>query len=349
MRSNRINYIAVGAFVILVVAGFIGAVLLLTGGPRATDPYFTVYDNVAGVKFGTQVRFEGYPVGQVETVIPQTDGDRIAFKVVMAVKEGFPIPMDSRARITSASLLGGVSIEITGGDAQETLAPGARITPGDSADVLAAVSRLAGQVDRLSREGVAPLLDRLNASAELLSQVLADTLPKVAQDLQTVSGALAQDTPQVSGDVKAFARTLNEKVLGPQTVRRLRSTLDNLEQASTALNEGLLNAENRERFATTMANLQSFSQEFAGLASELRETEAKVDGLVESLDGMVSENRKAVGQSVEDLRYTLDSVSRHVDAIMFNLESTSRDMQEFARRIRQNPSLLLRGSAPAAE
>ncbi len=350
MRSNRINYIAVGAFVILVVAGLVVAVTLLSGRTGATTSYFTVYDNVAGVKFGTQVRFEGYPVGQVERVVPRTEGEAITFKVEMAVDQDFPLPADSRAAITSSSLLGGVSIEISGGDGGEALAPGARIPAGRSDDVMAAVSNLAGEINTLSREGVGPLLQKLNATAEIINKVIAETLPRVAGDLETASGALAETTPRVSSNLGEVSRTLNRELLGEESLTRLRNTLANLEQAAAGLNEGLLNAENRERFATTLANLQSFSGEFVGLAKELRQTRARVDTLMRTMDDILAENRKPVNQSVQDLRYTLGAVARRVDAITYNLESTSRNMQEFARQIRQNPSLLLRGGgAPAAE
>lgn len=349
MRSNRINYIAVGTFVILVVAGLVVAVTLLSGRTGATETYYTVYNDVSGVQFGTQVRFQGYRIGQVERVEPQTGGDEIRFRVVMSIQEGFPIPADSRATVSSSSLLGGVSIEITGGEKTRTLEPGAQIAAGRSGDVFSAVSRLAGEFNTLSEQGVAPLLEKLNASASLINQVIADTVPRIAQDLQTATGSLAKTTPEISGDVKELSATLNEDFLGPDTLRQFRSTVTNLEQASTALNEGLLNVENRERFATTLANLQTFSREFIGLSKELRETQSKVDRLMGSLDQMVTENREPLNQSVQDLRYSLDSVSRHVDAITYNLESTSRNMHEFARQIRQNPSLLLRGGSVPAE
>jgi phospholipid/cholesterol/gamma-HCH transport system substrate-binding protein len=49
---------------------------------------------------------------------------------------------------------------------------------------------------------------------------------------------------------------------------------------------------------------------------------------------------------MEDLRYTLQSVARHVDAVAQNLEATSRNLNEFSRVIRQNPGVLLDGSDP---
>ena len=48
------------------------------------------------------------------------------------------------------------------------------------------------------------------------------------------------------------------------------------------------------------------------------------------------------------LRYTLEELSASAEGILQNLESTSRNMNEFSRQLRRNPGLLLSGK-PAAE
>ncbi len=70
MRHQGLNYAVVGAFVIAMLVAGLGAVVALTGGTTARDRYVVVFDNIADVKFGTQVRYEGYPVGQVEAIEP---------------------------------------------------------------------------------------------------------------------------------------------------------------------------------------------------------------------------------------------------------------------------------------
>ena len=46
---------------------------------------------------------------------------------------------------------------------------------------------------------------------------------------------------------------------------------------------------------------------------------------------------------------SLESVARHIDAVNRNLEGTTRNMNEFSSRIRENPVLLLRGQSPPDE
>lgn len=62
MQDSRINYVIVGSFVAVVLAIFIMVVSMLAGRSGATDSYYTVYDNVGGLKFGTQVLYEGYQI-----------------------------------------------------------------------------------------------------------------------------------------------------------------------------------------------------------------------------------------------------------------------------------------------
>lgn len=328
---------------LVVLAGFLVAVALLTGRTGATDRYYTLYDNVAGVKFGTQVLFEGYPVGQVERVVPQTEEGEVRFRVEMSVEQGFPIPKDSEAVIASTGLLAGVSVQIRGGEADEALQPGSMIAAGASSDVFAAVSNVAGEINRLNDEGLLPLTDKLNRYVDAFGQMLTKRAPRLLDDLESVTGEMAGTAPTATENLEAFTRRLSEGVTSPDNLARLRRTLANVEAASANLNEGVLGQANRERIEETLANMRRVSDEFLGLAQQLRRSEERIDGLIASLDETLANNRGDIEQSVEDLRYTLQVVAEHIDAISYNLEGTSRNMHEFSREIRQNPGLLLGG------
>lgn len=43
MKNNHLNYVIVGAFVLVVLVGLVAAVAALTGRTGATDEYFAVY------------------------------------------------------------------------------------------------------------------------------------------------------------------------------------------------------------------------------------------------------------------------------------------------------------------
>ena len=81
MYSQRTNYVLIGCFVISMVIAIIVSLALITGRTGASDTYYVVLDNVADIKYGTQVRYEGFPVGQVEEITPEPDGARMRFRV----------------------------------------------------------------------------------------------------------------------------------------------------------------------------------------------------------------------------------------------------------------------------
>ena len=53
MKSNKVNYVVVGSFVLAILVGLVISVAMLTGRTGATDTYFAVYDNVTSIKYGT--------------------------------------------------------------------------------------------------------------------------------------------------------------------------------------------------------------------------------------------------------------------------------------------------------
>jgi len=64
---------------------------------------------------------------------------------------------------------------------------------------------------------------------------------------------------------------------------------------------------------------------------------------------MVEANSNKLDSSLADLHKTLSVVSTHIDAITHHLEGSSRNMHEFTRQIKENPGLLIRGSAQTEE
>ncbi len=325
-----------GAFVIVVVAGLLAALLLLTGRTGATDAYYAVYDNVAGVNFGTPVRFEGYQVGQVESVQPVTRDGVVRFRIELGVRQGFPIPANSTAAIASAGLLSGSAIAISRGDAARTLEPGATMKTAPARSITSAVADLAGTVDQLSSKGLQPLMAKLNRAADRLNTLLGGPAPQIAGNLERASGAVAD-----------MSERLDRKVASPENLARIQRTLTHMERALTTLDQQLLSTENAQRFSATLRNLQGFSREARDLTEQLRTTGKRVDRLAGRLDTLTEKNSADISASVQDMRYSLATVARRIDAITYNLENTSRNMHEFARQIRRNPSLLLRGGSPA--
>ncbi|MDA0304981.1 MAG: hypothetical protein O3B76_01655 [Proteobacteria bacterium] len=53
-----------------------------------------------------------------------------------------------------------------------------------------------------------------------------------------------------------------------------------------------------------------------------------------------------IRKTIDETRYIVESVSRHIDSINQNMEGAARNMYEFTRQIRANPGLLLGSQSP---
>ena len=325
MRHQGLNYAVVGGFVLAMLAAALGAVVALSGGATSRDRYVVVFDNIADVKFGTQVRYEGYPVGQVEAIEPIMEEGATVFRLDVSVEEGFVIPADSIARVHASQFLAAKTVEIQRGTAAAALAPGDRIASAAPADMFSAMAGVAGQVGDLSREGLQPLLERLTALVDNANHLLDDDVAPMIGSLN----AVAQDTrgrvPEITGELHAFMQELNV-------------TLASVQQ--------LLSERNVSEVQQTVENVNTASQDLVAISQTVQGTLTQLDGIVTSLQNVVDQNQGNVNAALDDTRYILRSIAQNIDSINHNLAGTTRNMNEFSRLIRQNPGLLLGGSAP---
>jgi len=318
MRSSKINYLIVGLFVMAMIGAVIVTVAMLTGRTGAVDNYYTYYSNVTGIKFGTQVVYEGYPIGQVEEITPEEKDGRMKFRVDFSVVQGWRIPKDSVGEIAAPGLLAAVTISVKAGSDKVPLNPGEMIISKERSDVFAVVSSVAGQLGDLMDTNIKPLLDNINTAVSSVNNIiekegvsLFEDVRKVTENLAGVVDLMAKRVPKIADNIEDFSSKLN-------------GTADELQK--------LMTPETRAKIEAVIANLNSASKSMNTLTEE-------VGKIVISEDG---DMRKAIG----DTRYIVESVSRHIDSINQNMEGAARNMYEFTRQIRQNPGLLLGGQPP---
>jgi phospholipid/cholesterol/gamma-HCH transport system substrate-binding protein len=320
MQDNRINYVIVGSFVAAVLAIFIVVISMLAGRTGATDPYYTVYDNVSGLKFGTQVLYEGYQIGQVESIEPMFEGQNVSFRINMSVSEGWKIPEDSVARASVGGLLSALTIDIDGGLSKTALKPGALIKGASASNFFAALSEIGSEFGEISADSIKPLLGNLNNYIRNLDKMTMENVPEILKNLNKISTDLSRDVPKITAS---------------------------LSRATQAVETGVLKPENLERIDGIIANLDTTASNMAGLTADLGKTRDLLLTSMESINRVVTDNAGNVDESVRSLRYTLDTIARYIDDIAQNTEATTRNMSEFSRAIRENPGLLVSGSPQA--
>lgn len=313
MKRDTINYFVVGIFVISLFFIFLLVLYRITGSTGATDEYYVVYENVAGIKFGTPVLYEGFQVGQVESINPQFTGGDTRYRLTLSVKRGWRIQQDSIARVEASGLLSTVSIDIKKGKSTAILAPGGEIRGMPSNDLFSTVNGVAEEIRDLAHNSLRPLLDKLNNQVDLIGGDIRDI---------------------ASGDIKPLFR---DQIF--PLMKKLNASADRLSR--------VLSDTNLDNVDSMLANLQAATTEADTLMRNLQLSRQAVDELLAKAGAVVDDNSADLKSSVTDLKKTLYVTSQHIDAIAHHLEGASRNMQEFSRQIRENPSLLLRGTPPS--
>ena len=325
MRNQKLNYVVVGVFTLAMFFAGIGSIVMLSGRTGDTDAYhmvIMVIENVADVKFGTQVRYEGYPIGQVENVVPFAENGRMRFRIDVAIERGWQISKNSIARIGSSSLLSAKTIDIARGtdDGVPLLTPGDQIASAPPIDVFSVVSNLAEEFGDLSRDGLSPLIKNVGYMANELGHSFQANLKPLMASLNVTALAVEKRAGTVVGRMDSITAELNK------SSRNLGRVLSD---------------ENVQAIQLAVANVEQTTETFAATLRKREKTRQQVDQLIRNVDGLVQASGGAVDKSLTNLQYTLRSIARTVDSVMFNIDSSGRNMSEFTRMIRQNPGLLL--------
>ncbi|MDA0998525.1 MAG: MlaD family protein [Proteobacteria bacterium] len=248
MRTSKINYFIVGIFVIAAIVGLIGSVALLTGRTGASDRYLAYYSNVTGVKFGTQVVYEGYPIGQVTEIVPEEKDGRMRFRIDFDINKGWKIPVDSSVEIAAPGLLAAVTLSISAGKSAAALTPGSVLKSRERSDIFAAVSGVAGDFSELTRDHLKPLLTNVDNTVTAIGEFL-----QIGGEGRMIA-ADARDTMSLARDIM---RELQQRV--PGITSKLDGILGDVGTTSRRLSD-ILTEDNRDKIVGMIDHMNAATQ-----------------------------------------------------------------------------------------
>lgn len=300
MKRETVNYTLVGLVVLVAIGLLLGTLFAITGRSGATSTYHATYRNVTGLSFGAPVYYEGFRIGQVETIEPvRTDG-RTSYRVELSVRRDWPIPADSVAQLASSGLLADVSISIREGSATQILEPGAAITSREGADVFAALNELAGEVTSLTRTRITPLVETLS------------------QRVDSISQSFDAQTPVLLTDAAALLKRLNEAaesvnlVLGPQNRGNIDQTLASIRAVAKDLED-------------TQAKLDQLVTDAGSIAAENRP--------------VVRDSIRDLSQITTALARRIDAISHNLESSSRNLDEFTREIRKSPNRLLLTPKV----------
>lgn len=266
----RANYLVVGGFVLVLVAGMVAFVLWLA--KIQFDEEFARYDvrfsgNVTGLRMGSSVSYRGIPVGEVIDV--GIDPERIQEVVVtIEVPANTPVLEDTVATLQLQGITGAVDVLLTGGTqgAQPLAAK-----PGEKYPVIS--SRQSGLQQVF--EGAPELVASLNVLVARANAIMGPenqrTLGETLDNLSVFTAALADRSDDIQLLLNDAAGTMANLRDATAALERLanqlsvssQSTLEAIEEAADVV------ADNREEISALVADMRQTASAFTDMANEI--------------------------------------------------------------------------------
>ena len=252
--ETKVNYTAVGAFVLVLGVVLIAGVLWLASGGAWQKNYdrFLAIENesVAGLNLNAPVKYNGVDVGKVHRIDLDHDNPQ---RVILAfdIERGTPVREDTIAILKTQGITGITYVELSGGGIDSpplrTVAPNKypviQTRPSLSARLENVLASVLGKLDStsnninavLSDENKAAFKDILRNSAQATAKIgplidrlgrSADAVGKMGNDLSSAGASAAKAADGLGAGVKR---------LGTDTLPELEHLLGELGTLSTSL------------------------------------------------------------------------------------------------------------------
>ena len=116
--EERVNLVAVGVFVVVLMVTAIASVLYLSGGMysrKSYDTYLTyMTESVSGLNLNAPVRYRGVQVGRVRAIALAPDNVELV-QVTLQIERGTPVKEDTVAMLETQGLTGISYVDLTAG------------------------------------------------------------------------------------------------------------------------------------------------------------------------------------------------------------------------------------------
>lgn len=309
----RAEEIKVGLFVLVAIVLLLAAMVFVAGTnlfQRPRNVYTLRTKFAGGIEAGSPVRYAGMKVGRVEKLSFDPD-DPARAVVTVTVDPQTPVRKDSTAKITSLGMLGENYVEISAGSKEAEPLPSGSEIP--------------------SKESVqwGELVDTFGGATDEAKALLKDARPRVNQALDNINDLTNEENR-----------------------RRVREALRKIDEILT---------DARPRLKSILANADNASAKIDKFMDDIKETRARLDTLLENWNKLAKDDDAEVQRTLRELRKTLVRAEQamaevrrllvanreQLDTTIENIEVTSENIREITDKVKQRPSSLIWGKAPA--
>lgn len=317
MRT-RAQTVRLGIFVASAL-GFLLLLLIVLSGTallQRRDDYTIVFsETVSGLEVGAAVKLLGVRVGRIESYRVQAKDGTDKVEVKVSLEHGTPIRTNAKASLSGSGLTGLMFVEITGGTSEAPLLePGSEIPAGTSL-----LTTLSGKAETIAIK-VEEVLNRVLVltEAQNLANVTEtiDNVKVATRELKAILEQFQGVMPQLTAAVQEIQPTLAD----------VRTAAKAVNVAGTSMNaNGALEAAIQEIKPTLKAAQDLLGGDHAAQLSD--DVRAAIKSFTETMNNLSI----VIGSSGADFR-----------EIASSMRDAAEHLEEFARSIRENPSLLLR-------
>lgn len=295
--ETKVNYAVVGAFVLVLGAVLVAALLWLASGgafQKKYDLYLAIEDeSVAGLNLNAPVKYNGVDVGKVRQIeLDPSNPERV--NLLFAIERGTPIKEDTVAVLKTQGLTGIAYVELSGGTDQ---APLLRAAEGSEYPEIRTKPSLSARLDNVLTSVLAKVDSTSNNLNAILSVENQVAFKSTLADLASLTHTLAARKETIDAGLLDAARTMKNSAqasagLEP-LIARLGRSADAVEKmgnevAKTSVSAGkTINSAGRDvnRFtAETVPQLERLLAELSVLTTSLRrlseQTERNPSGLL---------------------------------------------------------------------
>ncbi len=297
------HYVAVGAFILLVIAMGVGFVLWYTDANDGREYgryeiYFT--GSVSGLDRGSPVRFLGVDVGRVRRLAIDS-GNATRVRVVVEVDKTAPISAATRASLGLQGVTGLLYVSLKEASDVDRNAP---LAQGESYPVIEAVE---SDFDAILAS-LPEMMGRANALLERMARVVSDeNLHGIAETIKGMRDTVAT-MPQTAKDVQKL-------------VTELRSTVAEIHGASQSLRA--MTDESRPDVKAALARMNEISANLADASMRV--------------DRFTQKSEAQLGNFTEQGLFELERLMRETRQAAREFRDLSRSLQENPSQILYEP------------
>lgn len=321
--ETRANYVRVGIFTLVILGlafAFVYWAVFASRGDTRVRLLVRISGSVTGLQQGSQVLFNGLPVGTVGSlrIDPNNPGVVIA---TTQVDPDVPIKESTQANIGFAGLTGQAFIELKGGAAEEpdlidqALAQGAvpviTANPSDVTDILATARDISERANNILSE-FQGIVDNIGPSVRTTAQNIA----KTSDNVQVFTAGLAANSDNIDTFLASLSRladTANSVAAGlPDAISQVRNILAAVDPGSVSSIVGNIEA--------SSASLKTQIDNIGGVLDNVR-TAANSIGEV---GDVIHENTGAVDTFLKNLAPLSDTATRVATRLDTTLETTDQ-------------------------